>query len=79
MGRLLALIGMVSMCLSCAHPISIDQCAEIFEEAADLTRLIADIATDDEEKLAYVEQAAAITDLASSFGCPIVIPMLEDD
>lgn len=61
----------------CANPISPEQCSKIFEEAADLTMVIADVSTTDKDKLVYVQRATIIMDLAGTLGCPIVIPMLE--
>ncbi len=78
-GILVAIVALsLSGCAADKLP-SPEQCSRIFTEAAHLTVAIADIATTDEEKLALVARAAAITELAGSFGCPIVIPLLEED
>ncbi len=49
-----------------------DQCKQLVEIAADLSVLIADVATDDEKKVEATRHYAAMAELAAEVGCELL-------
>ena len=49
-----------------------EQCKQLVEIAADLSVLIADLATDDETKVEATRHYAAIAELAAEVGCELL-------
>ncbi len=49
-----------------------EQCRQLVEIAADLSVLIADLATDDEQKVEATRHYAAIAEVAGDIGCELL-------
>lgn len=69
------MIFCLAMAMSCANyrgpdP---DQCKQLVEIAADLSVLIADVATEDEAKVAATRRYAAIAEMMSEVGCELLL------
>ena len=70
----LILCAVVAVALACANYSGPDpdQCKQLVEIAADLSVLIADLATDDETKVEATRHYAAIAELAAEVGCELL-------
>ena len=66
--------------LGCAKgsALSAEDCERWGVTIAELSILIADVATSDEEKQAAVERYARLGALMVSYGCPVVIDLIDD-